>query len=208
MGIRIEAFHKKLFSSYYQDGRTIQNRIILSLPTSNHIYFMQNDVLGLKIPMNDSMTMELVYRSANLFHKASCFDFWKRLGPLKLLEKLSSHGYLKYDVDMLLIFEASVHFDDVGVVQEHLDFDFSNELLHYLLFNKQSLVYHFEGTDKTTHLLPKWWYFYLARNTLPYFPEPRLRTSSKLSREREIPCLELTGLFLIQFFFFYSSFEV
>lgn len=36
---------------------------------------------------------------------------------------------------MLFVVKQTVHFDDVGVVEEDLDFDFSDELLNNVLLN-------------------------------------------------------------------------
>ena len=39
------------------------------------------------------------------------------------MEELSSHSYLKDNVDVGGIFEAAVHLDDIGMVEEHLYLD-------------------------------------------------------------------------------------
>jgi len=118
---------------------------------------------------------------------------------------LSTHGNLEDYVDVLLVFEEAIHFDDVGMVQVHLDFDFSDELLNNFLLNEHCFIYHFQCTDKATQLLSKSRDLYLAKNTFPYLPVPIFFTSSKLSRENDGPLLFAPmGLLLIQFFFFYS----
>ena len=106
---------------------------------------------------------------------------------------------------MLLVFEEAVHLDDVGMIEIHLDFDFSAELIHYLLLYHQRFVDHFERTYETTGLLSRLDLMYLAKKTFPYFPQPRFRTSSKFSSVIVVALLLLLGVFFIQVFFFYSS---
>lgn len=69
--------------------------------------------------------------------------------------KLPSCSNLQDDVYIVFIVEVAVHFDDVGVVEIHLDFQLSDKLLCNLLFFQQSLLYHFQSTHKTCILLSK-----------------------------------------------------
>jgi hypothetical protein len=48
--------------------------------------------------------------------------------------ELSSSSYFQNNVDVGGIVETAIQFDDVGVIEEHLDFNFSDELIGYLLF--------------------------------------------------------------------------
>jgi hypothetical protein len=62
--------------------------------------------------------------------------------------ELPSGPYLQDDVDVAGIVEAAVHLDDVGMVQEHLDFDLTRELVRYLLFSEQTLLDDLQGADE------------------------------------------------------------
>jgi hypothetical protein len=57
--------------------------------------------------------------------------------------KLPAGADLQNDVNIALIVEVAVHFDDVGVVEVHLDFELSYKLLSDLLFLEESLFQHF-----------------------------------------------------------------
>lgn len=155
--------------------------------------------------MYHPVAVEFINRSADLFHEPRCLDLGEGLAAFELLEELSPHCNLQDDIDVFLVFEQSVHLDDVGVVEVHLYLDFSDELVNDLLLDEYGFVDHFQRTDETTVFLPELKLMYLARKTLPYLPEPRFLTSSKLSRLRALALLVLLGVFFIQVFFFYSS---
>jgi hypothetical protein len=94
--------------------------------------------------------MQLVDCRTYLLHNACHSLFRKGLASFKLLEELSAHSYLQDDVDVLFIVETAVKLYYVGMREEHLDFDFPQELLlnallphHCLLDHLQS---HYEGT--------------------------------------------------------------
>lgn len=50
------------------------------------------------------------------------------------MEQLSSCSDLQNDVDVGFIIEISVHFDDVRVVEVHLNLQLTDELLNDVLF--------------------------------------------------------------------------
>jgi hypothetical protein len=50
--------------------------------------------------------------------------------------ELAACSYLEDDVDVSCIIEAAIHFDDVGMIEKHLNFNLSNELVCYLLLMK------------------------------------------------------------------------
>ena len=62
--------------------------------------------------------------------------------------ELSSCSYFKNDVDIRYIIEAAIHLDDVGMVQKHLNFDLTDELLSNFLLMQQFLFDNFQGTNK------------------------------------------------------------
>jgi hypothetical protein len=99
-------------------------------------------VLRLYIAVDDLLGMEVTDGCAELAHDGSSFALGKGQVVLELFEELASHGYLQDDVDVLLVVEAAVELDDVGVAQEHLDLHLTDELLHNSLFKKDRLLYH------------------------------------------------------------------
>lgn len=86
--------------------------------------------------------MDLVNRITNLL------DNWGYLGllhgfcPFELMEELPASSNLKYNEDMRLIIEVTVHLDDIGMVEVELDLHFSDELLHDLLFFDEFFLDH------------------------------------------------------------------
>ena len=104
---------------------------------------MQNDILRLQVPMYNPIAMEFVNWGAYLLHEACSFDLRQRLTALELLEELTAHCYLEDNVDVLLVFEKAIHFDNVWVVQKHLDFYFSYELLNDFLLDEHCFIDHF-----------------------------------------------------------------
>lgn len=93
--------------------------------------------------------MELLDSRTNLFHKGGYLHFWHWFTTFELLIKLPSDSDFQNDVDMLFIIETTVHLDDVGVIQVHLNFHFSDELIHNFLFSKHCLFNDLQGTHKT-----------------------------------------------------------
>lgn len=77
---------------------------------------MHNDVFRFDIAVDDLGSMQLIDSSANLLHDACYLDFRKRLATLELLEELSAHCYFQDDIDVLLVIETAIKFDDVWVI--------------------------------------------------------------------------------------------
>lgn len=84
--------------------------------------------------MDDSIGVQLLHSRTNLFHYSSHLDLRHWFASLELLIQLTSHGYFEYDINVLFIIEAAVHFDDIWVIQIHLYFDFSDKLIYDLFF--------------------------------------------------------------------------
>lgn len=84
--------------------------------------------------MNDPKRVDLVDCLANLLHY-KCYSWLReRLRLLQLVIELASGSNFKNNVDISRVVEAAVHFDDIGVVEKHLNLYFSNKLIRYLLF--------------------------------------------------------------------------
>lgn len=60
------------------------------------------------------------------------------------MEQLAACTHLENDVDVLLVVKVPVHLDDVRVIEVHLDLQFPDKLLGYLLLFQQFLLDHFE----------------------------------------------------------------
>jgi len=70
---------------------------------------------------------------ADLLHDGRNFVLCHGLRLPQLVVELPSSAHLQDDVDVVLVIEVPIHFDDVGVVEVHLDLQLADELLCYLL---------------------------------------------------------------------------
>jgi len=68
--------------------------------------------------------------------------------------QLAACAYLEDDVDVLVVVEVTVHFDNVRVVEEHLDFELPDKLLGDLLLDEQVLLDNFKSTYEPGALFP------------------------------------------------------
>lgn len=110
---------------------------------------MQHNILRLNVPVNDTQRMNLVHSIADLFHQEChfCLRYLHRL--FQKMVKLPSCPHLQNYVNFLVVIEVTVQFDDVGVVQKHLDLQFADKLLCDLLLYQQALLDHFQCANKT-----------------------------------------------------------
>ena len=76
---------------------------------------MDYDVLGFDIAMDDLLGVDLVDCLADLFHNGRYFLLGERLQLSKVVQELSSCAHLEEDIDVALVVEEAVHFDDVGM---------------------------------------------------------------------------------------------
>ncbi len=113
---------------------------------------MQHNILRLDVPVNDTQRMNLVHSVADLFHQECHFCLRELLGLFQEMVQLSSCTHFQNYVNVLVVIEVTVQFDDVGVVQKHLDLQFADELLGDLLLYQQALLDHFQCTNKTCPL--------------------------------------------------------
>ena len=74
-----------------------------------------------------------------MLHDGGNFALGHGFSLLELVVKLPAGADLQNDVNIALVVEVAVHFDDVGVVEVHLDFELSYKLLGDLLFLEESL---------------------------------------------------------------------
>ena len=97
---------------------------------------MEDNVLWLYVSMDDPVGVEFVNGLADLPHHVSDILFWHALMFFELFEELASSSYFQNDVDFEGIIEEAEHSDDVGVVEEHLYFELSDELFGDFLFHQ------------------------------------------------------------------------
>jgi len=81
--------------------------------------------------MYDFQGVDLVYSLTDLTHDEGDSRLREGLWLLKLVVELSPSAHLQNNVYIRSIVEAAIHFDDVGVVEEHLDLDLADELVGY-----------------------------------------------------------------------------
>ena len=94
---------------------------------------MQDNIFGLYIPVNDPQWMNLVDRLTDLLDVSGDFLLGHGFAAFKLMVKLAACSNLQNNVNISLVIKVAVHFDDVWVVEEHLNLKFSDKLLHNLL---------------------------------------------------------------------------
>lgn len=115
---------------------------------------MDDYVLRLYVSMDYAQGVDLIDCVAHLLYNWSHLSLLHGLCPLQLVEELSSCAALHNDEDMGLVFEVSVHLNDVGVVEVELYFQLANELLSdFLLFDKLFLD-HLQSAHESCITLP------------------------------------------------------
>ncbi len=70
------------------------------------------------------------------------------------LIKLSGRSQLQQQVNIVLIMEEPVKFDDIRVIQVHLNFELASELIKNSFLFNNILRNAFEGTDEPCRLMP------------------------------------------------------
>jgi hypothetical protein len=110
---------------------------------------VQHDVLRLDVTVDNPQRMDLVDRLADLLHNMRDLGLRHGLTTLELVVQLPARAHLQNDIDIVLVREVTVHLDDVGVVQELLYLQLTDELLRDLLLNQQFLLYHLQRTGET-----------------------------------------------------------
>lgn len=94
---------------------------------------MDYDVLRLDVAVDDPMGVDFVDCLNDLLHDEGCPRFWKGQGFFDLMEELAAHSDLKNDINIGGVFKTAVHLDYIGMVEEHLDLNFPQELLSNFL---------------------------------------------------------------------------
>lgn len=89
---------------------------------------MKDNVLRLKISMNDLICMHIIECSADLLHYIFGHLFWYSTLLLKKTVKLSWKAKLKHEIDVGFICKEGVHLNDVLVTKKTLDFYLPHQL--------------------------------------------------------------------------------
>jgi hypothetical protein len=104
---------------------------------------MKDDILRFDIPMDDPVRMYFPHRVADLSHEPGHIFFRHRGLLFKLMEELSTSTHFHDQIYGLGVIEKPEKFHDISVVEEHLNLNFSDELLGDLLLDQQFLLYAF-----------------------------------------------------------------
>jgi hypothetical protein len=128
-----------------------------------------------------------------LLHNEGYPRFCKGLRFLELVIELSSSADLENDIDIKSVVEAAIQFNDIGMVEEHLDLNLPNELISDLLLVQQFLLYYLQRANK-------------VGVALTHQINPSILPISELFQSREIfhahfPCFPLPDWKLGNFMF-------
>lgn len=104
------------------DKQTIRSRIVLWHSKWNSFYIVDNNIFRFYISVNDSQGMNLIDCFTHLLYYGCNFILSHWLWPFELMEKLPSSSHLKNNVDIVFIIKVAIHFDDIRVIQKHLNF--------------------------------------------------------------------------------------
>lgn len=66
---------------------------------------------------------------------------------------MSAEGHFKDNIDVGGVLEVAVHFDDIGVVHEHLDLEFADKLLGDFFVLEQLLLDNLECAEELVGFL-------------------------------------------------------
>ena len=72
---------------------------------------------------------------------------------MNFIEEAFLIGILEYHIELLSFFEVAIHFEDIGMIHEELEFHFLDYLLLHILFFYLLQVDLFQGKDQTRLLL-------------------------------------------------------
>lgn len=104
-----------------------RNHIIYKLPFLTQTYIFNHNVLRFDVPMDNAVAME---------KRNSLKDIPQNLHDLVLLElfflsheveKVVSRAILHNEIDIVNILKQSIKFNDVGVIEVHLNFHLSQK---------------------------------------------------------------------------------
>ncbi len=98
---------------------------------------MQHNVFGFDISVDDSVGVNLVDRLADLPHDAGGFGLGHWLWLLKHVIELSPRPHFQDDENVLLIVKKTIHFNDVAVVEVHLDLQLPDKLVSDFLLHEK-----------------------------------------------------------------------
>ena len=118
------------------------------------MYIVQHNIFRLDVPVYDPKRVNLIDSLANLFHQECRFWFRQIRVLFQVMIQLPACAHFQYNVNVLVIIKVTVHLDDVGMVEVHLDFQFADELFRNFLLHQQFFLDYFECANKVCFLLP------------------------------------------------------
>jgi hypothetical protein len=112
------------------------------------VYELQENVLGLEIPVNESM----IVNRHNSFSSLQCIlldsFFFQPVMFLQLPKEMSVRGEFAHNIEVILIVKVAIEADDVLVSEIVVDSQLFGHLVFYLLLPNHLLAYFFESADK------------------------------------------------------------
>ena len=108
------------------------------------------DILRFYISMKNLIFMHQWNRIKQISNnKRSCL-LWKSLPSWNNIEKLSIWAKFHNNVEVILITETSINFDDIWMVKEALNFELTNKLNQEVVVHYSLLLYHFQTHDHSS----------------------------------------------------------
>lgn len=106
---------------------------------------VHHDVLWLEVPMDYIELLQLFQSAENLVDILGDYWLWKsHIGLLfHLIKKRLAAGKFEDEINVDFVPKIPVHFEDVGVIQSRVDFDFSSDLALKSVCVKIDLIHHF-----------------------------------------------------------------
>ena len=89
---------------------------------------IQEEVAKFQIPVDDLVGVHVVACADELDHEKASFGFGKSATAAQHVHERSRGAEFKRHVDIVIVFEALLEVDDVGVLERAMDFDFCVKL--------------------------------------------------------------------------------
>jgi hypothetical protein len=89
---------------------------------------VQEEVTKFQIPMDDLVSVHVVACADELDHEKASFGFGESATAAQHVHERSRGAELKRHVDIVIVFEALLEVDDVGVLERAMDLNFCVKL--------------------------------------------------------------------------------
>lgn len=167
MAIRREACHRRYCAGSARDTLTTQNRIVLLYSKYSYKYFIQHDIFGLQVPVDDLVGVQFAHSWHHLSHDHCHFGFGHGRAFLHVFIKLAAQSHLHYNVDVNLIIKVTIHFYYIWVIQEQLYFQLPDKLFRNLFLLQHLLLYNLQRAKELC-------LFLFRQEYLPILPTTQL----------------------------------